>query len=88
MHELSYCSTSNNTITQIDINNILNTANTFNKENNITGCLLYYKNEFVQWLEGEKSILLDLFKLIKKDDLHNHVIRLLSSNKDKQDFGS
>lgn len=47
------------------------------KENNhrlgITGCLLYYDGEFIQYLEGNQVKVLTLFDKIKADPRHRDV---------------
>lgn len=56
-----------------DISAILNTSRAFNKNNDITGCLLYHEGEFIQLLEGEKKTVQDLYSNIVKDKRHKHV---------------
>ena len=69
-----------------DVSKILKNSRQFNSENNITGCLLYYNNEFLQILEGEKKNVLDLFAVIKKDKRHSNVLVLGEDKKDKRIF--
>ncbi|WP_317897669.1 BLUF domain-containing protein [Aurantibacillus circumpalustris] len=73
MFELIYCSVAKPEITMEDISSILNTSRSFNKNNNITGCLLYHEGEFIQLLEGEKNSVQDLFSNIRRDKRHTHV---------------
>ncbi len=56
-----------------DFEDILEVAQKFNGENNITGCLLFHNQEFLQILEGDKQVVLFLFERIKKDKRHTHV---------------
>jgi hypothetical protein len=51
-----------------------------NKKNNITGSLLYYRGMFIQYIEGNRANVLNLFEKIKKDKLHSRVILLSTSD--------
>ena len=66
MFEISYSCYSPKGITKKDINNILDTANKINKEHNITGCLVHYKNKFIQLLEGENQLSLISLNISRK----------------------
>ncbi len=72
-----YRSTANHTIGQSEIGALLEQAKAYNRANDITGCLLYYKHEFVQYLEGDELLVTQLFEKIKKDWRHAK-IELLS----------
>ena len=86
MIELVYYSQANNDLTAVDISNILKTARDFNSENQITGCLLYNNNEFLQILEGEKKVVMELFESIKKDKRHSNVMLLALDYKNDKMF--
>ena len=86
MIELVYYSEANHDLSAIDISNILKTARDFNHENQITGCLLYNNNEFLQILEGEKKVVMDLFESIKKDKRHSNVMLLALDYKNDKMF--
>ena len=58
MFELIYRSIAVPNISDAGINAMLKTLRKFNSENNITGCLLFYNNEFIQILEGEEKTIL------------------------------
>ncbi len=60
-----------------DVLNILTECRNFNTPNRITGCLLFHNGEFLQILEGEEEVVLELFEKISKDPRHTHV-RLIS----------
>ncbi|WP_310556686.1 BLUF domain-containing protein [Flavobacterium sp.] len=76
MYEIIYRSVAKPNISADDIAKILETARNFNSENEITGCLLFHNNEFIQIIEGEKSTLLNLYESIKKDKRHGNVMLL------------
>ena len=86
MYELIYCSSSSNDLSTDDLEDILNTARTFNTKNDITGCLLYYKSEFIQILEGEKSIIQKLYNNISKDKRHKGTILVAEGEKEERSF--
>jgi hypothetical protein len=52
---------------------MLKTSRKFNSENNITGCLLFHNNEFIQILEGEEKTIKKLYARIEKDNRHTDV---------------
>ncbi len=88
MIELVYYSVANPELTSVDIYNILNTARDYNSKNNITGCLLYHNKEFLQILEGEKQVILDLMEKIKKDKRHSNILFLAQENKTERMFSN
>lgn len=86
MYELIYHSAARKNLDANDIENILKTARNFNSQNEITGCLLFHNNEFIQILEGEKTKLLELYNSIKKDDRHTNVMLLAQAEKQDRIF--
>ncbi len=81
-----YRSTANSVISQSQIRDLLEQAKNFNRSNNITGCLLYYSQEFVQYLEGDEFIITDLFEKIKMDWRHTRVNLLYSGHINGREF--
>ena len=51
---------------------ILETARSYNKAHNLTGVLCQGKGLYVQVLEGERSIVNDLYRRIVADNRHAH----------------
>ena len=76
LYELIYRSTARSGLTDKDLKNILSKARGFNEANNITGCLLFHGGQFLQLLEGEFQVLLDLYDRIKKDPRHHDFLLL------------
>jgi len=76
LYELIYRSTARPGTTEKDLKDILKTARAFNEKNNLTGCLLYHDNQFLQMLEGEFQVLLELYDRIKKDPRHRDFLLL------------
>jgi hypothetical protein len=83
MFELSYSSKAN---PDIDIKDILERSLKFNAENDLTGCLVYYKEQFIQILERSEEIIEDFYARIEKDERHYDVKRLYSNYKGKRVF--
>ncbi|MGS2726623.1 BLUF domain-containing protein [Psychroserpens sp. BH13MA-6] len=65
------------TLSKIDM--MLIKAKRFNKNNNITGCIIYHDHEFIQIIEGEKQIISELYHSIKNDDRHYDVTTLIET---------
>lgn len=76
LYELIYRSTAKPGTTAQDLEDILKTARDFNRANNITGCLLYHDGQFLQILEGDFQVLLDLYDRIKRDPRHREFLLL------------
>ncbi len=79
MYQLNYRSTSSIGLGYNDLEDILNTAITVNSEKNISGCLIYHNDNFVQILEGNKKDVLQVYEKIKVDKRH-HTVTLLWEN--------
>lgn len=88
MFELIYRSIADKNITPTDVSNILNTARSFNEENSITGCLIFYDGEFIQILEGNQKLVKDLFANIEKDKRHNNVMLIAEGEKEERMFSN
>ena len=76
LYELIYRSQAKAGIREEDLKNILETARSFNASENITGCLLFHDNQFLQLLEGEFNVLMELYERIKLDQRHSNVVLL------------
>lgn len=86
MFELTYRSEAQKNIIREDIVNILESATKFNLENNITGCLVFYDNHFIQILEGEKKVVKNIFSKISTDPRHFSVQVLSEGAKEDRFF--
>lgn len=87
MFELAYNSIAKPDIDGKNLKDIQEISQKFNSENDITGCLVYYKGQFVQTLEGNEEIIEDLYARIEKDRRHYDVKKLYSNYKEKRVFG-
>ena len=76
LYELIYRSQAKTNTSEEDLKAILKTARSFNEKENITGCLLYHNQQFLQLLEGEFNILMELYERIKLDNRHEKIVLL------------
>lgn len=72
-HELIYTSRARQVMRDEDLTALLKQSCEKNVRLGITGLLLYFKGEFVQLLEGEKSAIFSLYETILLDDRHQQV---------------
>lgn len=86
MLELVYKSKAKENISQFEIEAILETAQSFNKANELTGCLIFHNNYFIQLLEGNEEILRTLYTRIAKDTRHTDVELLYEKTKSQRNF--
>lgn len=70
------------------IQEMLEKARSFNNQNRITGCLLYYEGEFLQYLEGSRMKVLNLYETIKNDSRHSEITLLSHCNISAREFDS
>ena len=75
MYELLYCSLAAGEVNEAEILNILKKARDKNTRLGVTGLLVYQKRtgEFLQILEGEKEVVLNLLETIKADKRHKRL---------------
>jgi hypothetical protein len=74
---LVYVSVATKDMTADDLLSLLEKSRAFNKENGLTGLLLYKERFFIQVLEGDESIIDSLFERIKVDTRHFNVLLIL-----------
>ncbi|MBF8150710.1 BLUF domain-containing protein [Winogradskyella sp. F6397] len=86
MYQLNYHSKSIPGLTSKNLENILNEATSTNGERNITGCLIYHNESFVQILEGEKKDVLEVYNKIKEDKRHHSIMKLYENDVDRRSF--
>jgi len=71
--ELAYLSRASRLYSSSELMTLLHQSREFNSANDISGMLLYKDRSFFQVIEGEKTLLHTLFKLIKADPRHYDV---------------
>ncbi|WKK80683.1 BLUF domain-containing protein [Marivirga arenosa] len=83
LSNLIYVSKRKSNCTEEEIKKILDSCERNNSGEDITGVLLYSKDSFVQYLEGEYKKIFELYDKIKLDDRHKE-IRLINSSPIKE----
>lgn len=73
LYRLIYTSSRRPKCDDNEIQNILSSCKKNNPGKNITGVLLHSEKRFIQYLEGDKNEIMNLFEHIKKDDRHGGV---------------
>lgn len=86
IYQLSYRSKATNYFKVGDLDSMLETAVQNNERANISGCLVFYNNCFVQILEGTKANVISLYNTIKKDIRHHDLDLLWQGEVDKKHF--
>uniref|UniRef100_UPI0035596A52 BLUF domain-containing protein n=1 Tax=Winogradskyella sp. TaxID=1883156 RepID=UPI0035596A52 len=75
-YSVIYQSKAQYNFTSKDIELMLMRAKQKNKKNNITGCIVYANDKFIQLIQGPKDAILKLYDEIKADDRHFDVVTL------------
>lgn len=83
---LVYSSTASPAFGKTQIQEMLEKARAHNRGDNITGCLLYYNGEFLQYLEGNQIKVLQLFDKIKTDPRHQNIQLISHDHIDARQF--
>ncbi len=73
MYELLYTSVANHDFSSEELAGLLTGARATNKQEGITGLLVYHKREFMQLLEGEKEDVERIYSRIAEDPRHTSV---------------
>uniref|UniRef100_B1XTH8 BLUF domain protein n=1 Tax=Polynucleobacter necessarius subsp. necessarius (strain STIR1) TaxID=452638 RepID=B1XTH8_POLNS len=71
--ELSYLSEAVLDMSFLGLMRLLESARAFNKNNGITGILLYDNQQFEQIIEGERASVMKAWKRIQEDKRHHRV---------------
>lgn len=86
MYCLVYQSEASPALVPADIESLLVKARVFNHDQGITGCLLYFRGVFLQYLEGNQLKVLSLYDQIREDRRHSDVKLLSHSQIKKREF--
>ena len=78
MYALTYRSKAKPTCTPEALRDILDLSRGNNKKLEITGCLVYHNDAFIQILEGEKKAVKKTFTKIKNDVRHTEITLMWS----------
>lgn len=88
MYQLTYSSKASSNCNAADILDILKKSQKNNKALDISGCLVYHNDCFVQIIEGAKKNIIDIYDIIKKDIRHSHVKLLWKGPSERRVFKS
>ena len=83
---LIYRSVAKSSFKSGDVQKMLEKARIHNRKLGITGCLLYYNGEFIQYLEGNQIKVLELYDKIKKDKRHTDIELISYGERDHREF--
>jgi hypothetical protein len=90
VYKILYCSKNliegENAKRDAEINQILQTSRRNNKEQNVTGALLFDSGYFAQALEGPRPAIERIFERIQRDPRHGDVTVLSSQTEGHRDF--
>ena len=76
-HAICYVSNCSEELNHQQIEELLKYCRDKNKSLNIKGLLLYSEKNFFQILEGERRVVLDLYKKIREDPRHYGLIQVI-----------
>ncbi len=88
LHRLVYTSFRKSNCDEKEIEKILESCKKNNPQRDITGILLHSDKRFIQYIEGQKDEVLELYNLIKDDDRHTSVNQRNFEPIDKRIFPS
>ena len=86
MYYLIYLSSSVKPMNHDQLYTLLQQCRDNNQKNGITGMLLHQNGTFMQMLEGDKQVILDLYDDIKKDDRHTGFHTVLAGDIEARNF--
>ena len=84
--EYCYHSIAEKHISKEDLKDILALSINNNRENKVSGCLIYYKDRFFQILEGPKSDVLKTMERIKVDSRHHSIETIFQGIRSGRNF--
>ena len=86
MYYLIYLSSAVKPMNHDQLYTLLQQCRDNNQKNGITGMLLHQNGTFMQMLEGDKQVILDLYDDIKKDDRHTGFHTVLAGDIEARNF--
>lgn len=81
MYYLIYVSSAAFPMSSDDLLFLLEQSREKNRRLGVTGMLVYMGGSFMQMLEGDKQVVLELFETIKHDSRHKGVIQVMAGDK-------
>jgi uncharacterized Fe-S cluster-containing MiaB family protein len=87
LYSLLYASSASKDFTESELKSLLEEIREKNRQQNITGVLLYGNKSFLQVLEGEREKLQELYKRIERDPRHKTIVKLHEEDIEERVFG-
>jgi hypothetical protein len=87
MIHLIYMSTATRPFSEADLVSLLQKARSNNTSLGVTGMLLYKEGNFMQLLEGEEQVVMDLYEYIKLNTNHHSATILDKASITERQFG-
>ena len=88
VHHLIYASRAKEGLALKELQAILDAAEIFNGQNNITGALAYGRGMFLQVIEGERPHLSELYHKLLKDERHTDLELMEFREKPAREFSA
>ena len=88
LYSLVYSSSATEDFSQAELSALLDQAQQKNTQCGITGMLIYYQREFMQVLEGDKAVVLTLYKSICHDGRNRQNYLMWEEPITQRQFGS
>jgi hypothetical protein len=76
MHHIVYMSQAKEHLTPTTLVALLMQARLLNERQQVTGALVYGNGQFMQIIEGEETVIKDLYERIARDPRHQNVFKL------------
>jgi L-cysteine desulfidase len=83
---ISYVSTANRDLNRDEVAELLEQTEIRNNNEGVNGLLVYSGGNFFEVIEGEKSKIIELFKIIKEDPRHRNIMMVFEKEIDKPLF--
>ena len=87
-YQIVYYSEATKLFSEQEIIELLTKANQYNSARGITGCLVYANNKFIQLLEGEHDVVVELYEQIRKDPRHKNLLTVIEMSVSQKLFPS
>ena len=86
MYRIIYLSSADDTVTETELHNLLKKSKIYNSKNLVTGILLHIDGDFIQVLEGDETIVTELYDKIKIDKRHKGIIMVSRGTVEERQF--
>lgn len=86
LHCVLYISSMEVEYSKDDIKSMLKLFQERNKTNNISGLMLYYERNIIQYIEGSKQDVYKLYNNIKNDIRHYNIIKMVDESISSRNF--